>query len=411
MTTRRLLFVSSATSYRNHAFIRAADQLQIEWMLMCDHLPMGMPTTQCCVVDFADSTLYNTVRSHHQITPFVAVLALDDSGAQVAVRIAEALALPHNSLAATHAARNKYAMRCALQHAHIPLPWFACYHATTPVAEILAHIPFPCVIKPLELNGSRGVIRANTPQEFMVARARVCALLAEIYVDKGAHHFLVESFIPGIEVALEAVLDGGELTPLALFDKPDPLDGPLFEETIYVTPSRLSAEIQAEILRVTTQAAQAIGLYMGPLHAELRINDTGVYVVEVAGRSIGGLCSQTLQFGSDESLEMLILRQAVGQLIGRPQRNTGAGGVMMIPIPCSGILQRVDGVATASALPGIASIEITAPLHRAIRTLPEGESYLGFIFARGTTPEEVEAALRTAHAALTILITPDIPLL
>ena len=244
----------------------------------------------------------------------------------------------------------------------------------------------------------------------MAARARVCALLADLYGDQSAHHFLVESFIPGVEVALEAVLDGGELTPLALFDKPDPLDGPLFEETIYVTPSRLSAQIQAEILRVTTQAAQAIGLHMGPLHAELRINDTGVYVVEVAGRSIGGLCSQTLQFGSDESLEMLILRQAVGQLIGRPQRNTGAGGVMMIPIPRSGILQRVDGIATASSIPGIVSIEITAPLHRAIRTLPEGESYLGFIFARGTTPEEVEAALRTAHAALSIQITPDIPL-
>ncbi len=410
MTTRRVLFVSSATSYRNHAFIRAADQLQIDWMLMCDHQPVGMPTSQCYVVDFADPALYDTVRAYHQNAPFVAVLALDDSGAQVAVRIAEALVLPHNSLAATHAARNKYAMRCALQYAHIPLPWFACYHATTPLAEILAHIPFPCVIKPLELNGSRGVIRANTPQEFMAARARVCALLAAIYVDQSAHHFLVESFISGDEVALEAVLDGGVLTPLALFDKPDPLDGPLFEETIYVTPSRLSAEIQAEILRVTTQAAQAIGLHMGPLHAELRINDTGVYVVEVAGRSIGGLCSQTLQFGSDESLEMLILRQAVGQLIGRPQRNTGAGGVMMIPIPHSGILQRVDGIATASSIPGIESIEITAPLHRAIRTLPEGESYLGFIFARGTTPEEVEAALRSAHAALAIQITPDIPL-
>jgi len=214
-----------------------------------------------------------------------------------------------------------------------------------------------------------------------------------------------------VEVALEATLDDGVLTPLALFDKPDPLDGPFFEETIYVTPSRLPVATQAEILRVTRMAARAIGLQMGPLHAELRINDAGVYVVEVAGRTIGGLCSQTLQFGSDESLEMLIVRQATGQLLVRPQRNAHAGGVMMIPIPHSGILQRIDGIDDARRLPGIESIEITAPFHHTIRTLPEGESYLGFIFARADTPDAVEAALRMAHAQLTIHITPDIPLI
>ncbi|MFM7678724.1 MAG: ATP-grasp domain-containing protein [Roseiflexaceae bacterium] len=412
MTTNRILFVSSATSYRNHAFINAAEQLHIPWMLLCDHIPARIPAQLRCVVDFTlPEVLDKRVREMHQAEPFSAVLALDDSGAHIATQIAELLALPHNSATATHAARNKYAMRCALHHADIPLPWFACFHVDVPIAELLALIPFPCVIKPLELNGSRGVIRANTPQEFMVAHARVCRLLNEIYADSSHHRFLVESFIPGVEVALEAILDDGVLTPLALFDKPDPLDGPFFEETMYVTPSRLPAATQAEILQVTRMAARAIGLHMGPLHAELRINDTGVYVVEVAGRTIGGLCSQTLQFGSDESLEMLIVRQATGQLLARPQRNAQAGGVMMIPIPHSGILQRIDGVDDVRRVPGIESIEITAPLYHPIRTLPEGESYLGFIFARADTPAAVEAALRVAHAQLTIQITPDIPLM
>ena len=412
MIANHILFVSSATSYRNHAFINAAQQLDIAWMLLCDHTPTRIPAHQRCIVDFNEpNAVIERVREMHQIVPFSAVLALDDSGAHIATQIAVMLALPHNSMTATHAARNKYAMRCALQHADIPLPWYACYHVDTPSAELLESIPFPCVIKPLELNGSRGVIRANNPQEFMVAHARVCRLLKEIYADSVHQRFLVESFIPGVEVALEAILDDGVLTPLALFDKPDPLDGPFFEETIYVTPSRLPTATQVEILRVSRIAARAIGLQMGPLHAELRINDTGVYVVEVAGRTIGGLCSQTLQFGSDESLEMLIVRQATGQLWARPQRNTHAGGVMMIPIPHSGILQRIDGIDAARCVPGIESIEITAPLHHMIRTLPEGESYLGFIFARADTPDAVEAALRVAHAQLTIHITPAIPLI
>lgn len=411
MTNKRVLFVSTATSYRNHAFMRAADALQMPWMLVCDQPPTQL-RADAQVISAAQPTtaLMMQLQHVHHDTPFAAVIALDDSGAHLAVHIAQTLDLAHNSLAATTAARNKYAMRQALATAQIPLPWYACFSAATPVADILAHIPFPCVIKPLELNGSRGVIRANTPAEFRIAHTRVVQLLNEIYADAAMHQFLVESFIPGVEVALEAILDAGELVPLAIFDKPDPLDGPFFEETIYVTPSRLSASLQAEILRVTRLAAQAIGLQMGPLHAELRINDTGVYVVEVAGRSIGGLCSQTLQFGSDESLEMLILRQAAGQLDTRPQRRAEAGGVMMIPIPHAGILQRIDGIEAARAIDGVESIEITAPLHRAIRTLPEGESYLGFIFARGASAAVVEHALRDAHACLRIHITPDIRL-
>lgn len=409
MTTNRILFVSTATSYRNHAFIDAAEALNMQWMLLCDHQPDNLPAhAQIMTTGQPEPQLRENLVLQHAVAPFSAVLALDDSGAHLAVRLAQHLGLAHNSLAATTAARNKHAMRTALQGAQIPLPWFACFDATTPVADILARIPFPCVIKPLELNGSRGVIRANTAAEFCVARDRVVQMLRVLYPDVHDHQFLVESFIPGYEVALEAILDNGELIPLAIFDKPDPLDGPYFEETIYVTPSRLSAQLQDEIMRVTRHAAQAIGLQMGPLHAELRINETGVFLVEVAGRSIGGLCSQTLQFGSAESLEMLILRQAAGMLDSRPHQQQDAGGVMMIPIPQAGILQRIDGLAMARAVAGIESIDITAPLHRAIRTLPEGESYLGFIFARGATAASVEQALRDAHACLRIHITPEI---
>ena len=412
MSQSRLLFVSSATSYRNHAFVVAAEKLNIPWMLVCDHERATTHDSQTPLLDFANpDAVLQAVDRYNAEMPFVAVLALDDSGAHIAVRIAQHLHLPHNSLDATTAARNKYVMRQALQRAPIQLPWFAAFHISTPLADVVPHLPWPCVIKPLELNGSRGVMRVNTPDEFGQMHVRLASLLHDIYPDQQQHRYLVESYIPGDEVALEAILDDGQLIPLALFDKPDPLVGPYFEETIYVTPSRLAASTQHEILRVTAAAATAIGLQMGPLHAELRINDDGVFLIEVAGRSIGGLCSQTLQFGSDESLETLIVRQAIGQFADRPQRIGQAGGVMMIPIPTSGILQRIDGIDAARVIPGIDEITITAPLHQQIRTLPEGESYLGFIFASGESPDIVEAALRRAHAQLRIHITPSIALL
>jgi hypothetical protein len=222
--------------------------------------------------------------------------------------------------------------------------------------------------------------------------------------------YLVEDFIPGVEVALEGMLDNGKLTVLALFDKPDPLDGPFFEETIYVTPSRLPAATQATIAETVALAAQSLGLQMGPVHAELRINEQGAWMLEVAGRSIGGLCSQILRFGVDASLEELILRQAAGLGIESTERAGRAVGVMMIPIPSAGILQRVTGTEAAAAIPGITGLQITAKLGYAINPLPEGESYLGFIFAQGETPDVVEAALRSAHEQLQFTLVPEIEL-
>src|SRR2546426_1150489 len=215
-----------------------------------------------------------------------------------------------------------------------------------------------------------------------------------------AEALLVEEFIPGREVALEGLLTAGGLQTLALFDKPDPLDGPFFEETIYVTPSRLPAATQARIADVTLRACAALGLTEGPVHAELRVNDAGPWVVEVAARSIGGLCSRTLRFGTGMTLEELILRHALGWKIDSFDRERRAAGVMMIPIPRAGRLVAVRGQDAAEDVPGVEEIAITAHLGQELIPLPEGWQYLGFIFARGDSPEEVERALRRAHARL-----------
>jgi biotin carboxylase len=342
--------------------------------------------------------------------PLDAIVAVDDSGSLLAARASAALGLPHNSPEAAEAARDKYIMRELLARGGVPIPEFRLCSTADDLPALAAQIAYPCVVKPLRLNGSRGVIRADGPEQFVAAAARLAALLHAIEPTPDPKPFLVERFIPGFEVALEGVLDGGRLHVLALFDKPDPLDGPFFEETIYVTPSRLPADVQAAIVRCAAAAAAALGLREGPMHAELRVNDAGPWLVEVAGRSIGGLCSKTLRFGTDASLEELVLRQACGMDVLSLGREQTAGGVMMIPIPEAGILRRVEGLEAASAVPGVEEIDITARLHYPITPLPEGDSYLGFIFARGATPAAAEAALREAHARLRFEIAPGVPL-
>jgi biotin carboxylase len=290
------------------------------------------------------------------------------------------------------------------------VPAFRLCSTDDDLSALAEQIAYPCVVKPVDLNGSRGVIRADTPAEFVAAAERLKRMLASFEPLGKPKPFLVEQFIPGFEVALEGLLDYGNLRVLALFDKPDPLDGPFFEETIYVTPSRLPQPEQDAIVACAASAAAALGLREGPMHAELRINKDGPWLIEIAGRSIGGLCSQTLRFGTNASLEELILRQACGIEIETLRRAGQAGGVMMIPIPSAGILRGVSGVAEAMAVLGITDVTITAQLNYPIIPLPEGDSYLGFIFAERETPDAVEAALRTAHHCLQFDIMPSVPL-
>jgi biotin carboxylase len=408
-THPRVLLLMSPATYRAGAFLNAAERLGIEAIQGVDH-PSGLPDLagNLLGVDLNNPPVATgqviSFANSHQID---AILAVDDSATLVAATANAALGRPHNDPESALAARDKWVMRQAFARAGLPVPFFERFPVTIDPAEIAGQIPYPNVVKPLRLSGSRGVIRADDPDSFIAAWNRTRRLLIE---DEGLdpEHtvILIESFIPGVEVALEGLLVDGELQVLALFDKPDPLDGPFFEETIYVTPSRLPEEVQERIARRTAEAAAAVGLRVGPVHAELRINDEDVWPIELAGRSIGGLCSSVLEFGAGMSLEELILRQAAGLPLDSTARNAAAAGVMMIPIPKAGMLRAVDGIEEASAVPGVTGIEISARLNYPIVPLPEGASYLGFIFARGDDPTSVEAAIRASHAKLNIRIDP-----
>jgi biotin carboxylase len=320
-----------------------------------------------------------------------AVVAVDDRGVLAAAAAGERLGFPHNPPDAVAATRDKAAMRRALAAAEVPQPAFTVIDGDVP-----DDIPLPAVLKPVDRSGSQGVIRADDLEAARVAAARIRALCDG--------PVLVERYVPGAEVAVEGLLRDGALTTLAVFDKPDPLEGPYFEETIYVTPSRLAAETLGRVEIATARACAALGLLEGPVHAELRIDGPRVHVIEVAARSIGGLCARTLRFGAGIALEELVLRHALGMPLDGLAREPGASGVMMLPIPRAGILRNVGGQDEARAVPGVTGLEITIPRGRPVVPLPEGDRYLGFVFAGGETPLDVERALRAAHAALQIEI-------
>ena len=402
----RLLLLLPTTTYRTEAFVHAAHKLGVD--LVCaserpstlEELAPGTLLT----LDFADpegaaARVAEWSRGH----PLDAVVGVDDLTTTVAAAIAHRLGLRANPVAAVAAARNKYQMRQCLAAAGVPVPRFRRLALKDDPFTAARGVAFPCVLKPLALSASRGVVRANTVDQFIAAFHRIGAILHRDDVGvsgEAAEYLLAEQFVPGLEVALEGLLVGGTLHTLALFDKPDPLDGPFFEETIYVTPSRLPQAIQRRITKVTAAACTALGLREGPVHAELRVNDDGPWVIEVAARSIGGLCSRTLRFGTGMSLEELILRHALGWTIDSLDRERRPAGVMMIPIPRAGRLQAVHGQEPAAAVEGIEEVAITAHLGQELMPLPEGWQYLGFIFARAETPEAVEKALREAHAHL-----------
>ncbi len=406
----RLLLLVPTTTYRTEDFVEAARRLDVDLVVAAEKpntLAAALPD-HLLTLPFDDPTAAAALMEEYARTrPIAAVVPVDDATTVVGAAIGKALGLRANAPAAVRATRDKQAMRETLARAGVPQPRFVVASVADDPRLAAARVRYPCVLKPLVLSASRGVVRADSEAEFVRAWQRISAILAEPDVQAlgaGTGKILIEDFVPGIEVALEGMLTDGGLTVLAIFDKPDPLDGPFFEETIYVTPSRLPKAVQKAIGDCAARAASALGLSDGPVHVELRTNEAGPWLIELAARSIGGLCSRTLSFGTGMSLEEIILRHALGWPIASLELDRAAAGVMMIPIPCGGILERVDGIEAALAVPGIEDVNISMHVGQRIVPLPEGSAYLGFIFSRAGTPAEAEASLRRAHAILNFTI-------
>lgn len=402
----RILLLLPTTTYRATDFIVAAKKLGVELTVASEkrNILASQNPKGYLALDFENFALsIKKVEKFTEKNSLSAVLGLDDSTTTVAAYLSQKLSLKGNPVEAVEISRNKFKMRRCLKAAGVPVPDFQLFSTKEKSEKIADEMSYPCVLKPTMLAASQGVIRADDAKGFVAAWKRVKRIIEK---QKTAPEILVESYIPGIEVALEGLLDDGSLRVLTFFDKPNFLEGPFFEETIFVRPSRLSAETQQQIISSTQRAARALGLRFGPIHAELRINDRGPWIIEVNPRPIGGRCSRSLRFGLGVSLEELILSHALGKDISKIKPDSTPSGVMMIPIPKAGVLKKISGIEEAQKIPGIGQIIMNAHVGQKLVPLPEGSAYFGFIFSRAETPEQVEKSLREAHRHLKFEIKP-----
>ncbi len=408
----RVLVIAPHGSYRTAPFIQAAKQLNIDVLIASqgEHSIVS-EYVQGLHIDFKnEEQAIETILTEAKKHSFCGIIGTDDTTTELAAFVAEKLSLPHNEPQAVKIAQRKDLSRLSLKTSDVKIPEFDLLSTIKPVLEQNIKVSFPAVIKPVALSASRGVIRVNNSEELEQAVERVTQMLsAELHLqDEVKNILLLEEFIPGKEVAIEGMLHQGKLDVLAIFDKPDPLNGPFFEETYYITPTSYSEKIQQEIKQTILKSCQAYGLKEGPIHAECRINENGVWILEVAARTIGGLCGRLLSLGTGYSLEELVLLHAMGKRVEiKTVKSSELGlGVLMIPIPKAGILKRVEGLLAAQRIPHINEVSIEVRDGYELVPLPEGNSYLGFIFAEAPTVKEAEQALRDAHDCLNIVIAP-----
>jgi len=391
---KRVLLVAATTGYQVREFAEAARALDVELVLATDrcHILDNPWGDDAAPVRFEDPE--PGIEALAARGPFDGILAVGDRPACVAAQAAERLGLRFHPSEAARAGANKLLARERFRDAGMLVPEF---RRMSPADTLTAKVSYPCVLKPLDSSGSRGVIRANNREEFAEAAARIARMQAH----GPEKDLIVEAYIPGREFALEGVVTAGRLQTLAIFDKPDPLEGPYFEETIYLTPSRLTEPVQRQIRKTAQAAVTALGLTNGPVHAEMRVNEQGVWILEAAARPIGGLCARVLRFDAPHfTLEQLLLRHALGEDVSSATLAPGSHGVMMIPIPHAGVYRGVQGLDDARRVPGVEDIVITAKEGQALLPLPEGSTYLGFLFHRDSSADLVLDGLRQVHQRL-----------
>jgi hypothetical protein len=404
----RALLIAPDRSYRTGAFVLAAQKLGVELVVASfGEACLASRSGGLALNRKSQTDALDTISRAVAENPFAAILASDDETVGLAGVAAERNGLPGNSADAIKAQTSKIHFRRLCQSNETQCPEFISLDSKNLERGAPAGVHYPCVAKPAMLSASRGVIRCDNPGELSRALKRIHSLL---YSEGklGEDVVLVEDYIDGLEYAVDGLLKRGRLQVLAIFEKPGPMAGPFFEETIYLTPPRLSHKVTGQVIGSLEILCRKLGICEGALHAELRINSSGVWFLEIAGRTVGGRCGRILEFQTGCSLEELVLANAA-RLPAAVGESTGSSGVMMIPVTQGGVLRRVEGISAARREPGIVDVEIDVREGQILVPWPEGCAYPGFIFARAGTVADVERALRAAHRCLNFVLAPQLP--
>ena len=415
MVNSAVILIIPSASYRTGPFMNAIRKLDLKVLVISDKSQVfsGKYPDNLIIINFnhwKDKSV--EISKWAKNNGLKAVIGVDEESIVLAANLSNFLNVDHNSIESVLLTKNKYLMRTELKKTGLCSPWFKIFSIYESSNKIINEISFPCVIKPTFLSGSRGVMRVNTKKELSEGIKTLNELLSLDELRKRAgkqsDYIMIEEYIPGKEVAIEGIVSEGKLTMLAIFDKPELLEGPTFEETIIVTPSVLTKKIQYSLLETLQVVVKALGIVKGPVHAEARINRNGNYILECASRSIGGLCSKVLEFQGGISLEELILRSYLGRNIEKSKLIGNARGVMMMPTEKKGILKEIGGVKDALVVNGVTDLQITVKPGEKLQPLPKGDRYLGFIFAEGNNQEFVINALKNAWSKIEIVLENDL---
>lgn len=398
----RVLVVLPTETYRAADFVNAARATGVELAIASESdLPLVASDRQVLIDCAQVHQSAEAIAALASTTPVDAIIAADDAGVEIAALASELIGLPTSPAGSVHATLDKSLMRASLLAAEIAQPRFEVV-GVGGAAAAAERIGYPVVTKPRTRTASIGVVRSNDAGDLEIA-----AGIAERHqrADDGSATILVEEYLDGPEISLEGMVWDGVVETLAIFDKPDQPSGPFFPESTFVTPSTLSRREVAEVEATVQRATRAIGLTHGPIHAELRIVAAVPKVLEIAGRSIGGLCGRALTFGlMGDSIESLLIRQSLGMRRVGSSRQPGASGVLMIPIERSGTLTSVTGLDRAAEIEGVWNVEMTVPLGADVVAPPHGDRYLGFVFARSHDRATTVRALRTAASVIEVQI-------
>ncbi len=388
----RLLLVAPSRSYRVGDFLDAALAMGCEVTVASDAVS-AIPGS------FIPVSFDDPVAAGERLADLVGavdgVVGTDGSAIVVAAETARMLGLPANAADALVAAGDKYRQRQAVEAAGVLQPSFALLDGPAAPTTWSA---FPAIVKPLDRSASQGVLRVDSPAELGEAVRTVGAIVGP------GSSLLVEAFVPGIEVAVEGLVRGGRLDVVAVFDKPDSPQGPTFPETLLVSPARLAPDALDRVIEVVGRAVAAVGVAEGPVHVECKVKGGEVWFLELAARTIGGLCGRALVPGG-VSLEEVVVRHALGLSLPAPPWRAAATGVLMLPVDETGKVEAVRGIDAAQAVEGVTDVVITVGAGEEVVALPAGDRYIGFVFARAETADEAEAVLRSAWAEIEVEVT------
>jgi hypothetical protein len=383
---KKVLLVIPEKSYKSNDFVVAAKRLKIPFSIITDSQQVSERLSDNIIVyNFQKDISLEILEKLKNITH---ILPVDHSSLEFAAKLRDLLSATGNSYVSVMNAMDKYKSRTIFNDVTEVKIKNAYINDPKDLITFMSKINIG-VLKPTRGTASNKVIKVTQQNMDQL-------LIQNIIKDCDENELIIEEFIEGDEYAFEGILIDSKLSKFVVFEKPLAFVEPYFEESIYITPSNLSNEIIESVHKRLQKACQKLGLTNGPIHAEFKISNNEVFLIEINPRMIGGLCSRCLSFGLfKQSLEELILLSFSTGKFKKVELLSNYVGVLMLPVPKSGKFISINHNEIMK-IENVSSVDITVSKNTLLQMPPNGERYLGFVFSQGENKSVVMRALESA---------------